>query len=354
MADPTLPQTSTQGGPNPNSGPQGWSMSLADLPGMAQANAPAATGQARAALLATAMQRQAQALGTNVTLPSYDPAAPAVPAAVGGPQPVAVPSRGQSFMDMLAAGAANGGEGGAPIGVTAPNMATPGGPGTMAQPPQPNSPNEAAAQQLDPGIMGALHNWWSNAPGSPAAEAYKAKAAAASTLRSDAAVQYMGQHPSLAEQMQSDPLGTALKLGPVIAARQNGTNGTPGVHVLNTPDGPVAKNDSNSEHTQAVANLTGMTPVQAHAATQWHEYSPAEWLHATAGITNNQLKQMWEMQHYLNPQQQALALSLSQASKDAQGTPEGSAARAELSRQEQIGGGLAMPPMTLPTMPPVK
>lgn len=305
MANPTLPQVSTQGGPNPNS--PGWSVSVGDLPGMVQS-----TGDARASMMALAQQRQAQALGVDPTMPAYDPnAAPLVaPGAAGDP----TKNPANAATDTAFQG------------------------------------NLQAADKVDPGLMGALHNWWSNEAGSPAAQAYEAKVNATSALRGPEATTYFAAHPSLQSQLQTDPLGTAMKFGKVLEARGKGLNGTPGTVPVTTPEGTTYKTDSNAEHTAAVAAAHGVTPTQAHAMTQWHEYTPQEWLHATAGLNNKQLSQMWEMQHYLNPAQQAMALSLSTAAKNAQGTGKSSAAQAELDSQLQRAGGLAAPTMSLPTM----
>ena len=80
--------------------------------------------------------------------------------------------------------------------------------------------------------------------------------------------------------------------------------------------------------TKAVADAHGMALGAAHAITEPHQYSWPEFQAATRGMTNRQAAQAWEMQHYLNPQQQAVAGYLSGLTNQANAShPDGGAAK---------------------------
>ena len=169
--------------------------------------------------------------------------------------------------------------------------------------------------------LDAISNWWSNAPGTPEAKAYDAQENASATLRRPEAQAYFGQHPSLLAHAEADPVGFAQKLGPILDAAVSASKGgvQPGTIMHSTLDGPMGKPDNNPAMTNAHAAAFGVTPQVAHAATQPHHYTDQEYLQVMRGTSRGALKNMWEMQHYLNPQQQAMSLALSMGAQQAGG-----------------------------------
>jgi hypothetical protein len=218
---------------------------------------------------------------------------------------------------------------------------TPGAP-TPAQVTQ----YDAAAAAATPNVGDAIHNWLF---GDPTARAqFAQQQAAGATLGTDAAKTAALSRPDIMQQLQTHPVAGAIRIGPVLdaaVAQQQGRH-APGLIAHNTIDGPVVKPDDNPAHTKAVSDMLGTSAQGAHLLTQKHHYTEDEWVrHAQAeGITNNQLQQMWGMQHYLNPQQQALSGALNVGSNLARPGAEAlTAAQQQYYAMLRIAGGLAIP-----------
>lgn len=322
-----LPQTSPQGGPNPNSPITNRSVSVLDLPGMGGTVNGALTGAARASLMSQLYGGSDEASATQGAvngLPGYDPNAQSMVGLVG-----------TAPADPRARSAGAG-------PAVDPNA------GSMDQEHQLAQAQGAFGNRMtslvrgqQPSTYDAIHNWMFGGGGTAEGQTYAAKTYASSVLGSDAAKTYFGAHPSLLAHAEADPVGFAQKLGPIIEAKSAAAAGqrTPGQVVHLTADGPMLKNDDHTEMTDAVSKGFGMPQGQAHAMTQPHHYTPQEWLSATEGVTNKQLQQMWEMQHYLSPDQQASAMYLKAITGDAQATKMGlgppNPAQAQLERNLQ-------------------
>lgn len=275
MVDPVLPQTSTQGGPNPNSTNVG--LSVLDLPSFGGTVNGALTGGARAAAMANLQAQQQQALlpAQSQGLPSFEP----------GAAPLTDPT--SSAAGNAFSGLAQGNRLGSLV------------------------------QQTMPGVPEAIHNWMFNPVGGADATAYQARNKASSLYGSPEAQTYFGAHPSLLAHAEADPVGFAQKLGPILEAAAGPK--TPGQVVHNTPDGPMLKNDDHTKMTDAVAKSFGITQQQGHAITQPHQYTRAEYIAAMRGVPVGSLKNAFEMQRYLTPDQQGTAAYLASifADKDA-------------------------------------
>lgn len=329
MATLPLPQTSPQGGPNPNSAPQPG-LSVLDLPSFGGTVDGALTGNARAAAQANLRQQIAGATAPpqSTGLPTYDPSAPSLVATPAN----GVMGQGTGLENWLDARGAQG---------------------TFDD-------RLSGLRSVAPNTMSDIGNWLFHQAGGAADQLHQARSYAGATYARPEAEQYFSAHPSLLSAAEKDPVQFATKLGPILdaaVAAQNGT-ATRGTITHQTPDGMMVKPDDNVEHTNAVSKAFGVTPQQGHAMTQPHHYTDAEWLHATEGMTNNQLQQIWEMQHYLNPQQQAMSTALSIAQKQAQearaANPSGQGmndAERTLYQMLQIGGGLSVAlPNALPAV----
>lgn len=300
----TLPQTSPQGGPNPNS-PFNNSVSVLDLPKMGLSTDATLTGAARASLAAQLYgtpQDQSAAVGTKIGLPGFNPSDPSMVGSVSmGPSDPRARSANQDLVDPNAGG--------------------------MAQSRQLNDAQNqfgtrlGALGNVGPGIGDSIHNWLFGGGGSAEGKQHDAKTYAAGIYQRPETQTYFAAHPGLLAQAEQDPMGFATKLGPVLDAAVAAKNGqaVPGSIVHQTIDGPMAKPDANPALTTAGANATGTTEQQYHAATQAHHYTDQEYLHVMRGLTHNQAKSIWDMQHYLNPQQQATSLALSMGMQQAQG-----------------------------------
>lgn len=280
---PPLPPTSPAGGPG--FAPTGGVLTTADLPtwgGMAQGSAlagqPVTDPNQRAALAGQLFGDTANALqGTN--LPTFSPNDPSL---VGR---VAVP-------------------GARPI----PQVDPTGSP--LAQSWGQHKAQEAfdartGALTRGPGWVENFTNWIGGNAQSTAD--LKARSQAADFYGQPQTKQYFSHHPTAVAMAEKDPVGFAVKLGPMLDAAVRGQQaGASGAAVLMHPNGMV-KNDSNPDLTAAFAEAHGVPHGTSHAILEPHQYSWPEFHAATKGLTNRQAQQMWEMQHYLNPQQQAVA-----------------------------------------------
>ncbi len=301
MAGLPLPQTSTQGGPNPNSDPNYAGVSVLDNPGPALA--PALTGDARASMAALLRARTAQALGGS----TYQP--PGAGPGMGSPS-VPLPAYNASDPSLVAT-PANGvmGQG---TGLT--NMVESGGAqGAFDD-------RLSALRNQAPGVPEAIGNFLFNKAGGSGAQAYDQKNYAGDVYSRPETQQYFSAHPSLLAAAEKDPVNFAMKLGPMLDASVATLSGTaqPGSITHQTIDGPMVKPDDNTAQTAAYAKAFGISDQHAHAVSQPHHYTLPEFLHATEGLPIGALKNMWEMQHYLSPQQQALSRALATAQHNAQ------------------------------------
>jgi hypothetical protein len=88
------------------------------------------------------------------------------------------------------------------------------------------------------------------------------------------------------------------------AMASGGTAVTPTAPVRNVPNpAPNGKRDDNPSVTAALADQHGVTPEQIHAGTQTHQYSEDEYVNALRGIPLGAYEKIYQMQHYLTPQQ---------------------------------------------------
>ena len=322
MDTPPLPQTSPQGGPNPNTNPGGFGVSVMDLPnmpaliGQAQATTPDAQ---RAQLMQVAQQRQAAALAPS----------PAVPTAVGNlpafgaPAPAPAPDPNHSpLYNSVAQGVYD-----------ATNMQS--------------RPYTTMVAHLQPGVGDTIKHYLWDAQGSPEAQAYNQNAALSNFYTQPDAKAYLSQHPDLATAADANPVRFATALGPVLEAHQKELAGqaTPGSIPVTTPDGHVSLPVNNMEKHAALKSALGTSDQATAILMHPEKYDSATWAKAAQahGITNNQLNMMWGMQHYLPPQQQALSGAVGLGLQDYQrsGTD---AARQRLEAQLRlIGAGQINP-----------
>lgn len=167
-----------------------------------------------------------------------------------------------------------------------------------------------ALADTGPGVAERFLNWTGLTGGTSGAgsAALDARQGAADTYAKPAATSYFTQHPDQLTFAEKDPVGFAMKLGPILDAHANA--GTAQPEALDHGNGMV-KTNTNPQLTAAVAKAHGIAVGAAHAITEPHQYSWPEFQAATRGMTNRQAAQAWEMQHYLNPQQQAVAGYLS-------------------------------------------
>ena len=180
--------------------------------------------------------------------------------------------------------------------------------------------------QSGPGVAERFLNWTGIAGGNAqTTAALDQRQQAADVYSSDAGKKYFTQHPDQLTFAERDPVGFAMKVGPMLEAHANA--GTAQPETLVHGNGMV-KTNTNPALTKAVADAHGMALGAAHAITEPHQYSWPEFQAATRGMTNRQAAQAWEMQHYLNPQQQAVASYLSGLTNQANAShPDGGAAK---------------------------
>jgi len=187
-------------------------------------------------------------------------------------------------------------------------------------------------ENVGPGVLGAIHNWMFNKAGSPEAAAHDAASYAGQVYNRPETMQYFSAHPSLLAAAEHDPVNFAMKLGKILDAHVAGATGQvpAGTTTQQTPAGPVTRPDDNPQYTDAVAKAFGATPQQAHAATQGHHYGTVEERAAAMqGISRYALRNIWEMQHYLNPAQRAQAEYMNMIRQDSMQKTPPDAARAQ-------------------------
>lgn len=165
-----------------------------------------------------------------------------------------------------------------------------------------------------PGVLERLGNYFGGNQASAAALDTRAKAAA--LYSRPEAQTYFSAHPDFLRAAQADPIGFATKLGPVIDAAVSASGG-PGTitHKGVGPNGEdVVVPVDNHARIAAMSAATGMNPRHVHGALESHNYTDADqWVNSMRGISRDDLAQMWQMQHYLNPQQQAMVTALNNA-----------------------------------------
>ena len=303
-----LQQTNPAGGPNPNSPPGGFGVSIADLPQFA------ATGGAQAADVANQrqylqslyQQRQGAALAPTVTptpAPAPAPTAPITPGpAAYAPGGSTLPAFDNSYVPPAR------GSNSALTGL-----------GNMLDPNSQAAPVERETANLrnavDPGVSGAIYNWVANPVGGPDAQAYHERVAAGSVYADPNATSYFGQHPDLMTHAQADPMGFSKLLGPILeahAAEQAGTH-KPMPVTVQTRGGPEVHMSPNGAKTDAIAKGFNLPLDKAHILANPGMYSTQDFTNGIRGISRGAINNMWQMQHYLNPQQQAEAQYLSGA-----------------------------------------
>ena len=311
MDTPPLPQTSPQGGPNPNTNPGGWGVSVTDLPLMPQliGQATATTPDAqRAQFMQLAQNRQQTALAPS----------PSVPTAVGNLPTFNAPASAPAVDPNLTG-----------IGNAWANHRT-------------AEDQQAALGHLQrgPGWGSSIYNYLFNPVGSPEAQAHAQQSTTANFYNQPDAAAYLSQHPDLATAATANPVRFATALGPILEAHQKqlANQQTPGAIPVQTPDGVAHLPVDNMERHAALKSALGTSDHGTAILMHPEKYDAATWAHAALahGVTNNQLKMMWEMQHYLNPQQQALQTAQSLAMQDAQRAGFTDHARAELARLSRV------------------
>ena len=299
MADPNQPNPQPQ---------QQTQMSVLDLPTM---EGPL-TGAARAAAAqrvygvpapAPAPTYQSPGRAPAIPLPSYDPSAPSLVGHANTP--------GVAQVDPQASGFSQWGQG--------------------AQATQDfNARAGKLAAANTPGPLAHVNNWLFGA--GAAKDQFAQQSFAGDTYSRPEAKSYFSAHPSLLAAAESDPVGFAIKLGPILDAHVAAQNGTvqPGTITIQTPDGPMVKHDPNPPLTQSMAEAHGTHIQGAHAMLNPHAYNDQEWLAATAGMSRRAMKNIWQMQQHLSPQEKAQALLLGGAEQGAQGADPKSAAAIQL------------------------
>lgn len=165
------------------------------------------------------------------------------------------------------------------------------------------------------GPISDVGNWLFGAGGTPAE--YAAKKQANTLIGSNAMHDYLAQFPSMAHEMQANPMAFAQRVGPMMEAA-SAKPATPGVHTGVGADGmPYNKTDTNPALTDAFAAAHGVGRDAAHAGLETGQYSLPEFLNAVRGTSRVAMKNMWEMQHYLDPKAQATATALAQSQQAA-------------------------------------
>ncbi len=309
---PPLPQTTAFSPQDPQ---QSWNMSVLDMP----PNTGALDGQTRANALALAMQGQNAKIAPMIqattgpnALPAWDPNATSLVGTPAGGTPP--PKTGLPYITS-----------GDWLPSHSPQAQFDSRMGDLAYSANPNK-----------GVMDAIHNWMSGTTDPNAVAGQQAEA----RYNSPEAKQYFAAHPSLLAAAEADPVNFAVKLGPILdaaTARAQGKIST-GQIVHSTIDGPMIKPDDHPEMTVALAKAHGITPQQAHAGSQSHHYTEDEFVHAMRGATRGSMRSMWEMQHYLDPTNQAKALALGIGAQRAQAGGPGSDAAGEYYRYLQTLG----------------
>ena len=214
----------------------------------------------------------------------------------------------------------------------------------MMPPEDPQTKGTFAAADLEtaarPGVGAAIHNFFFNPVGSPEAAAYKAQSDAATTLGSTAMGGYLARFPSMADAAAHNPVQFATAVGPILEAHQKELAGmqTPGAVTVKTNDGDATVPVNNMEKHAGLKAALGTTDHGTALLMDPSHMTQSQWVkHArAAGITNNQLRMMWEMQHYLPPQQQAAQEQLGLAHQMYNATDGGSAAQERLRQQLQL------------------
>ncbi len=280
MATLPLPQTNPQGGPNPNSPPV-----IRPFPDPTAA-VPSLAGSLQGGALAT-QQPPAPA----PALPAYDPNA----GAYVDPTRSGLGNLVQGFFNRQHA--AN------------------------------------ISRTVDPGIPGAIANWMFNPVGGPAAQNYQDRVQATQTLNSDAAQGYLSAHPDQLTAAHADPVAWARSMGPIFEAAHLTATGQAIQDTHVTANGE-AKADPNPQMTKAIAEAHGVHPDAAHAIANPTAYTTDQFVNATLGMTKGQMKNIWQMQHYLDPQQQAHLAYLSSLNKDYANAEKGNAPDAALQQYE--------------------
>jgi hypothetical protein len=187
--------------------------------------------------------------------------------------------------------------------------------------------NAMAANRLgNPNVVAhpldTLSNFLFNPVGSPQAKAMAARDNAATTFANSDVNSYLNEHPDVLTQAQTDPVGIATKLGPMLEAMVAQQQGKVPPAQIAHPNGMV-KDDNNPVLTKHSAAAMGVTEGQAHASQNTHQYSWPEFVAAMKGVNNSQLRMMWGMQHYLAPAQQAGSSYLAELQgRTTSGTPE--------------------------------
>ncbi len=303
MATLPLPQVSPQGGPNPNSPFGGLTDPTASLPSMGGVAPPPAQG-------GVTMDGIAQA--TAMANLRSQMAAQTAPD--GGP--LAGSRLGALFS-----------------------------PATGAPSPDAVAQYDAARSAASPGgVMGAIGSYMFGTPEERAAHAQRVQAT--DIMNSPQFESTAQGSPSIMQELQTNPVGAAIKIGPMIEAAVQAQKGgaVPGPISVPTPTGPKMMTDPDPAATAAAAKAHGVPPHVAYAMANPHHLSEDEFVHAMQGTNMYQLQQMWEMQHYLNPQQQAAAGALSVAQQQAQpGAKPMNAAQTRLYDLMRVIGGAVVP-----------
>lgn len=139
---------------------------------------------------------------------------------------------------------------------------------------------------------------------------------------------YLVAHPEFVNAAVSNPSSFAATLAPVVAMAKNAPQATFNGKVHSDPAGIAAK-----------AAQAGVPPETAAAFHESHQYSEDEFVKALSGkVSYDQAAKLWQMQHYLSPQQQVsgdyLSLLHNKATQD------------EQAYQEALSGGKAQAVLT--------
>ena len=196
---------------------------------------------------------------------------------------------------------------------------TPNNPG----PPMPDALNRALSFQLGPFAMGAAAQYGAGAapamPNGQPGGSVPTGAFAPGSFGAHGAPNFGQNTPApppapVATQRVGRAAGVGMAppvLGPALDAAIAGRANNTVVHP-NPGGAPIVKTVNDPTQVDVLSTLTGLPRHQVHMMSEPQGYSRDEFIKAARSIPAAQMQQLWNMQHYLTPEQQFLPTLLKQ------------------------------------------